>query len=86
MQAADPIRPCERVQVILHAEHGGSVDGVSLEDAAIHAQLALLVLLRQAEHLGQSALGVEALQALHCARREDHHAVSALATEHLQLK
>ena len=62
----------------LVGEHRGRVDGRALEDARIE-----LALLLHAEDLRSGHGGVVRLEALDGARREDEHAVRALAAEAL---
>ena len=78
LQAADRLRPFERIDVILDAEHGRRVDGLALEDA-----LDELAALGHAEDLRQRPGRLVALEPLHRAGREDQHAVRRFAAQHL---
>mmetsp|Transcript_32617 Transcript_32617/g.84236 ORF Transcript_32617/g.84236 Transcript_32617/m.84236 type:complete len:306 (+) Transcript_32617:194-1111(+) len=70
--------PTESIEVVFDDKHGGGVDDRALEDSLIE-----LALLGEAEDLRQRAVGLELLESLHCAGREDDHTVSTLTSEHL---
>ena len=78
VEAADPLRPVEREQPVLDAQHRGRVDRLALEDAV--DQLAAF---GQAEDLRQRARRRLALEPLDGARAEHEHAVRRLAAERL---
>jgi hypothetical protein len=77
-EPADGLRPVQRVEIILDAQHRRRVDGLALEDA--FDQLAAL---GHAEDLRQRPGRLVALQPLDRARREHEHAVRRLAAQRL---
>ena len=77
-QAADRLRPFERVEIILDAQHRRRVDGLALENAFVD-----LAALGHAEDLRQRPRRRVALQPGHGARRQNQHAVRGLAAERL---
>ena len=78
VEAADRLRPLQRVEIILDAQHRRRVDRLALEDA--FDQLAAL---GHAEQLGQRPGGLVGLEPLDRARAQDDHAVRRLAAERL---
>jgi hypothetical protein len=78
VEPADRLRPAQRVEIILDAQHGGRVDRLALEDA-----LDQLAALGHAEDLRQRPGRRVALEPLDGARRQDQHAVRGLAAQHL---
>jgi len=81
----DAVGPHHGIEVVLHADHGRSVDGAAFEDRLVDLEVALLVLLHHAEDLGQGAvLGGVGLQPGHGLGREHQHAVRAFAAHHLE--
>ena len=78
LQAADALCPLKRVEIVLHAQHRGRVDGLALE-YLLHE----LAALGEAEDLRQRPGRRVALQPLDGARREDQHAVRGLPAQHL---
>ena len=77
-EPADRIRPAERVEIVLDAEHRWRVDRLAGEHP-----LGQLAAARQAEDLWQRPGRPVGLQALGGARRKDQHAVLRLAAQHL---
>ena len=77
-QAADMLRPFQRVDIVLDRQHRRRVDRLAVEDA--FDQLALG---GQAEDLRQRPGRRVAFQALDRAGAEDQHAVRAFAAQHL---
>ena len=78
LQAADRFAQFKRIEIVLDAQHRRRVDRLALEDA--FDQLAAR---GQAEDLRQRPGRRVALQPLDGARRQDQHAVRALAAQHL---
>ena len=78
VEPADRIRPGERVEVVLDAQHGRRVDRLAGEEA-----LDELAALRHAEDLRHRPGRRVGLKPLDGARREHDHAVLRLAAEHL---
>ena len=76
--AAEPFRPFQREDVILHTEHRGRVDRLALEDA--FDQLAAL---GHPEDLGEWPGRRIAFETLDRARAEDEDAVTAFAAKRL---
>ena len=77
-QAADRLRPFERVEIILHAQHRRRVDGLALEDALDRAC--------RPWSCGRSSAAARrrvAFEPRDGARREDQHAVRRLAAQRL---
>ena len=78
LEAADRRRPLQRVEIVLHAQHRGRVDGRAFEDAGVE-----LAALGHAEDLRQRPGGRVALQPRDRARRENQHAVRRFAAQRL---
>ncbi len=76
--AADLFGPCERIEIVLDAQHRGRVDGDALEELR-HEPVAL----GKSEQLGQRPGRSVALEPLDGARRQDQHAVRRLAAHDL---
>ena len=78
LEAADRLRPVQRVEIILDAQHRRRVDGLALEDAFVE-----LAALGHAEDLRQRPGRLVALEPRHRARRQHQHAVRGLAAQRL---
>ena len=78
VETADPLRPLEREQPILDAQHRRRVDGFAAENS-----IDQLAAFGQAKNLGQGARRRFALQALDCARAQNDHAVRRFAAKRL---
>ena len=78
LEAADALRPVERHQIILDAQHGRRVDRLARENAGIE-----LAALRHAEDLRQRPGRHMRLEPLDRARRQDDDAMGPLAAQHL---
>mmetsp|Transcript_53466 Transcript_53466/g.159979 ORF Transcript_53466/g.159979 Transcript_53466/m.159979 type:complete len:422 (+) Transcript_53466:546-1811(+) len=73
------IGPLQRVDVILHGDHGGSIDGGALEYSRLD-----LALLGESKDLGEgTVLGGVGFEAFDGAGTENEHSVGALSPQHL---
>ena len=77
-QSADRFRPVERVEIVLHAQHRGRVDGLALEDAFVE-----LAALGHAKDFRQRPGRRVAFEPRDGARRQDQHAVRGFAAQRL---
>src|SRR5262245_49483228 len=78
LEPTDRLRPGERVEIILDAQHRRGVDGFTFEDT-----LDELAALGQPKDFRHRPGRRVAFQALDCARRQDQHAVRRLAAQGL---
>src|SRR5271166_3612538 len=76
--AAERLRPLQRVEIVLNAEHRRRVDGLAFENS-----LDQFASLGKAEHLRQGPRRRVGLNTLGCARTQDDHAVGSLAAQNL---
>ena len=76
--SARRLRPFQRVEIVLDAQHRRCVDGFALEDA-----LDELAAFSHAENLRQRPRRRVAFKPRDCARREDEHAVRGFAAQRL---
>ena len=72
------LRPVQRIEIILDAQHRRRVDGLAFEDAFVE-----LAALGHAEDLRQRPGRLVGLEPLHRARRQHQHAVRGFAAQRL---
>ena len=78
IEPADRLGPAERVEIVFDAQHRRRVDGLALEDAFDE-----LAARGQAEDLRQRPGRLVGFEPFDGARRQDQHAMRALAAQHL---
>src|SRR5579863_1060788 len=76
LRSTERLRPLQRVDIVLDAQHRGRVDGLAFEKA-----LGQFAALGKAEELRQGPSGRIGLEAFGGARREDDHPMRRLAAE-----
>src|SRR6185436_1841712 len=78
VKSADALSPAQRVEIVFDAQHRWRVDGLTPKNA-----FAEFAARGQAEDFWQRPCRLVGLKPLDGARRQDQHAVRALAAEHL---